>query len=87
MEKERERNIKVWEKTRLPLAYPQTGTRLATQAYAMTELNGQPLGSKAGAQSTEPYQPGLFITIFNTFILMQVKTNWSAQVYLKVNYI
>ena len=55
-EKERERNINVW----LSLTHPLLGTWPTTQACALIwELNLQPFGSQASAQSTEPHQPGL----------------------------
>ena len=44
----------------LPLAHPPLGTRPTTQARALTRnRTGNPLGAQAGAQSTEPHQPGL----------------------------
>ena len=49
-----ERNID-W----LPLAHPLLGTWPATQACVDRELNWQPFGLQAGAQSTETHQPGL----------------------------
>ena len=49
-EGERERNINVW----LPLARPPLGT--TTQAW---ESDRWPFGWQAGAQPTEPHQPGL----------------------------
>ena len=57
-EKDRERNINVW----LPLTHPQLGIWPATQADMCPdwELNQQSFGSQAGAQSTEPHQPGYF---------------------------
>ena len=55
MEKERERNISVW----LPLAQFLLGTWPPTQAFALNwELNWQPFGSQARAQSIELHQPG-----------------------------
>ena len=60
-EKQRERNINVW----LPLTCPLLGTWPATQARALDwESNQWPFNSQAGAQSTEPHQPGL-----NTIII------------------
>ena len=39
---------------------PNWGTRSATQACALTgNQTGDPFGSQAGAQFTEPHQPGL----------------------------
>ena len=35
--------------------------------YPDWESNQQPFGSRAGAQSTEPHQPGLTSTIFNSW--------------------
>ena len=45
----------------------QIGTWPATQAHGSPdeESNWQPFGSKAGAQSTEPHQPGVMIRILN----------------------
>ena len=67
-EKERERNISVW----LPLMHPLLGTWPVTQACALTrESNQRPSGLQAGAQSTEPHQPGLHIymhTYIHTYI-------------------
>ena len=58
MEKERERNIIVL----LPLVCPLLWTWPATQACALIwESNLRPFGSRAGAQSTEPHQPGLLV--------------------------
>ena len=49
----------------LPLMRPLLGTWPATQACALDwESNQQPFGSQAGAQSTEPHQPGLVVVIF-----------------------
>ena len=43
----------------LPLACSQLWTGPATQAHALEwESNLQPFGLQAGAQSTEPHQPG-----------------------------
>ena len=51
-EKESDKNIHVW----LPLMHPPLGTWPTTQAWALYwELNRQPFGSQAGAQSTEPH--------------------------------
>ena len=43
---------------------PYWGTWLATQACALTRNQTATLGSQAGAQSTEPHQPGLDVFIF-----------------------
>ena len=56
-EGEREGNINMW----LPLARPLLGTWPATQACALTGVESATFGSQAGAQSTEPHQPGLEI--------------------------
>ena len=48
-----ERNINVW----LPLVRPLVGTWPAIQAHDWKSKQ-QPCGSQAGAQSTEPHQPG-----------------------------
>ena len=54
--KERVRKTNVW----LPLAHPLLGTWPATQACSLTENRTYiSCGSWAGAQSTEPHQPGL----------------------------
>ena len=58
-EKERERNINVW----LPLVHPLLGAWPATQACAPT---GNPFGSQAGTQSTEPQQQG-HVVVFSQF--------------------
>ena len=57
-EKERERNTNVW----LSLMRPLLGTWPTTQACALT---GNGTGSQAGAQSTEPHQPGLLPPLLN----------------------
>ena len=57
MEKERERNINVW----LPFTHPHPYTRDLAHTPGMCpdwELNPQPFGSQAHAQSTEPPQLG-----------------------------
>ena len=57
-EKERERNINLW----LPLSCPPIGNLACnTGTCPDCESNRRPFGSQAGAQSTEPHQPGLFI--------------------------
>ena len=57
-EKERERNISVW----LPLAHPQPGNLACNPGMCPDwESNQRPLGLEAGAQSTEPHQPGLIL--------------------------
>ena len=58
-ERERERNISV----RLLLICPILGT-CAPYMCPDWVSNWQPFGSQAGAQSTEPHQPGLNITSF-----------------------
>ena len=51
----RKKNINVW----LPLMPTPLGTWPATQACALDwELNHRPVGSQAGAQSTDPHHPG-----------------------------
>ena len=60
-EKERERNINMW----LPFTWPLLGTWPTTQACALDwELKQWPFDSQFSAQSTQPYQPGLFIYFF-----------------------
>ena len=60
-EGEREGNINMW----LPLARPLLGTWPATQACALTGVESATFGSQAGAQSTEPHQPGLMGIVLN----------------------
>ena len=56
--RKRDKNISVW----LPLVHPSVGTWPATQVMCPDwESNQQSFGSQAGAQSTEPYQPGLYL--------------------------
>ena len=51
-----ERNISVW----LPLVHAQMGTGPHPSMCPDWESNGQPFGSRASTQSTEPpHQPGL----------------------------
>ena len=50
---ERGKEKSVW----LPLVHPQPGTQPATQACALG-ISWQPFCLQAGAQSTEPHQPG-----------------------------
>ena len=58
MEKEREGNIDVREKH-------QSVVSPTTQACALTgNWTGDPSGSQAGVQSTEPHQPGPDMQIF-----------------------
>ena len=64
-EKEKARNINVW----LPLACPPLGSWPTTGMCPDWELNQRPFGSQASAQSTEPYQPGLFLIFWGTSIL------------------
>ncbi|KAF6099832.1 hypothetical protein HJG60_011563 [Phyllostomus discolor] len=54
-EKEKKRNINVW----LLLLCPLLGTWPATQA-----CDQRPFGSQASAQSTEPHQPGLYMSFY-----------------------
>ena len=49
----------------LPLACPQPGAWPATQCPD-GELNWQPFGSQARAQSTESHQPGHIVTLLKT---------------------
>ena len=54
-EKERERNINMW----LPLTCPPTGDLAHNPGMCPDwESNLRPSSSQAGAQSTEPHQPG-----------------------------
>ena len=54
----------------LPLAHTLMGTWSTTQTYALGwELNWQPFGLQASAQSTEPHEPGLFYT-FKIFMML-----------------
>ena len=49
----------------LPLILPPLGAWPTTQACALTgNLNWRPLRLQAGAQSTEPHQPGLYCIFF-----------------------
>ena len=62
---------------RLPLAHPQLVTLSHHPGTCPDwESNWQPLGSQAGTQSTEPYQPALF----NTFLKM---TPFLMSIYFK----
>ena len=54
-----ERNINVW----LPLMLPTGGLACNSGMCPDWELNWQPFGSQANAQSTEPHQPGLLYTV------------------------
>ena len=56
-EKARDRNIDVWEKHRLIASHmPPTGYLAHNPAMCPDwEWNGQPFGSQAEAQSTEPH--------------------------------
>ena len=59
MIRERERKGEKHQCVWLPLACSQLWTGPATQAHALEwESNLQPFGLQAGAQSTEPHQPG-----------------------------
>ena len=62
-EKERERNIIVCS-----LECPLLGTWPATQACALTGNQPETLGLQAGAQSTEPHQPGPYTYSLNVRI-------------------
>ena len=54
-----ERNISVW----LPLECPPTEDLPHNPGMCLDwELNQRPFGSQEGAQSTEPYQPGLVLS-------------------------
>ena len=53
----------------LPLTHPLSGTWPATQACAVTESKQQLFGSQAGAQPTEPHQPGPFFTFLKSEFL------------------
>ena len=65
-EKKRERNINMW----LPLTCILLGTWPASQACALTENgNHRCFGLQAGAHSTEPHQPGLFLFFMVIFVL------------------
>ena len=64
-EGERERNIHVWEKhPSVASCTPPTGDPAHNPGLCPDqESNQQPFGSQAGAQSTEPHQPELFIAV------------------------
>ena len=71
-EGERERNTNVQETHhRLLLAHPHPGIspqpRHVHWELCRWELNRRPLGSQAGTHSTEPHQPGLFLTFVMKF--------------------
>ena len=59
MEKERERDIDVWEKTSIGGFSHALKWGPGPQPRPDWELNQQPYGLQAGTQSTEPHQPGL----------------------------
>ena len=63
-EKERERNIDVWS----PLTHPLLGTCPASQACALT--GNWPFGLQASTQSTELHQPGLFLILYTSSLLL-----------------
>ena len=51
----------------LPLARPQTGDLASNPGmYPDRKLNQRPFSLQAGAQSTEPHQPGLNVPIFHS---------------------
>ena len=60
-EKEKERNITVW----LPIMHPQRGARTPGMCPDW-ESKQQPFGLQAGAQSTEPHQPGPYSEHFKS---------------------
>ena len=64
-EKERERNIDVWEKHILVVSHTPPVGDLAHNPgrYLVLESNWRPLGSQAGAASTEPHQPRQITTL------------------------
>ena len=68
MEKERERSINVW----LPLLCPLQGTARNPGTCLNWESNQQPLGSQVSAPSTEPHQPGQFISLLLYFLLYSI---------------
>ena len=58
----KERKTSTMERNKLvPLAPPTGDLDHNSDGYPDRELNWQPFGSPAGAQSTEPHQPGLYI--------------------------
>ena len=59
-EKERERNIDVWKETSIVASRTPPSGNLAPNPGMCPDpdLNWQPFGLQAGAQSTEPHQPG-----------------------------
>ena len=76
--KERQRNINVW----LPPTHPPLDTCPTTQACGLT--GNWTSGSQDGTQSTEPHQPGLYLTIVlvnkqstSVFILEILEWNWT----------
>ena len=86
-EKERERNIDVWEKHPSFASHtsPNWGPGLQPRLVRPDwELNQLPLGSQASAQSTEPYQPGHFKfkymleKVVNLEVYMLKSTPWTA---------
>ena len=73
-EKEKERNINVREIHQSVASHtcPAGGPSCDPGRWPDWELNWQPFGSQAGAQSSEPYQPGL------KYIYNERKTNKTA---------
>ena len=64
-EKEREKNIDVWEKHPLVASVPPAGDLAHNPGMCPDwESNQQPFGSQANTQSTEPHQPGHKITFY-----------------------
>ena len=62
-----DRNINVW----LPLAHPPTGDLACNPGMCPDwESNWRPFGSQAGAQSTEPHQPGPYLFTFYRGIML-----------------
>ena len=82
-EKERERNINVQEKHQsVASCMPTTGTWPATQAHALSRW---PFSLQAGAQSTEPLQPGPLLLLFHfQFDWFGASLFFSSWVWLKI---
>ena len=57
----------------LPLVHPLLGTWPTAQAFPEWESNRRPLGSQAGARSTEPHQPGSVLRVLKILVVHRVK--------------
>ena len=77
-----ERNITVW----LPLV-PPTGDLAHNPGMCRDcEWNRQPFGSQAGAQFTEPHQPGWILIFFRGSLYIDLDFSWRSLV-LKAVYV